>query len=113
MSNAIKSFLLFLLILTLVTVAYYASAQPRPLGKNDLSLSSPNKDSVIYDLGPVYLSLLEQQEKIKAEYENLEKSKQAFLIGFLSGKDRTVTDQDSISWIDNKRLRILNKRKKK
>lgn len=70
------------------------------------------KDTV-YNLGPVYRDILQQQEELKKQLEGTEKARQGFIVGYFSGKERLLTSQDSIVFIEPDKIKILTKRKKK
>lgn len=68
-------------------------------------------DTTTYNLGPVFENILQQQEELKKQFESAEQSKQAFIVGYFSGKGRVLTERDSVVYVTPSKLRILKKKK--
>lgn len=78
-----------------------------------MSFAQKKDTTTVFNLGPVYENILQQQEELKKQYEDSEKAKQAFVIGYFSGKGRALTDQDSIVYVTPKAVKIYPRKKKK
>lgn len=75
---------------------------------------STRQDSTkVYDLGAVYESSIEQQQELRKQFDEIELSKKAFLIGYFAGRERTLTEQDSVVFISPTQVQVFTRKKKK
>lgn len=68
------------------------------------------KQDSVYDLGPVYQNLLDQQETLRRQNEEIEKAKQSFIFGYFAGAKKTLTERDSLVFIEPRKLKKLKKK---
>lgn len=68
-------------------------------------------DTVLYDLGPVYEHITSRQDSIKRQFMEMERAKEAFLIGYFAGKNKLLTENDSLVWVSPKKVRLIKKKK--
>ena len=76
-------------------------------------LCSAQKKDTVYSLGPVYENILWQQEQLKKQYDDAEKMKEAFLVGYFAGKGRTLSEADSVVWVSPSAVVVRKKSKPK
>lgn len=89
----------FLTILLFVSFGTFAQSANKP------------DTTKVYDLGPAYEGLLQHLRDLKKQHEQSEAKKEPFILGYLAGRDRLLSEQDSLVWIDSRRFKIVKKKK--